>query len=406
MSEWQTYKLGELTDWYSGGTPSKQNLSYWNGEIPWISARTLKGTRINDSETKISKEGLNNGSRLAKEGDLLLLVRGSGLFNAIPISNVEKPVAFNQDIKAIRIKKQYNHISPWFLLFWLYANSRMLYAIMEETGIGAGKFDLGLLKNLVIEIPPPSELDGITSLFKSIDDKLHLLNQQNQTLEELAQTLFRRWFVVFEFPNENGDPYKSAGGIMVESELGEIPEGWRVGHLGEIITNHDSKRIPLSSNERAERTGKYPYYGATSIMDYVDDYIFDGRYVLVGEDGSVIDDKGFPILQFVQGKIWVNNHAHILEGAGLFSTEYIYLLLSGYKVSHIVTGAVQPKINQGNLNSLEVIIPDKQVLTSFNILSNSIIDKTFANKEEIQTLTQLRDILLPKLMSGELRLNV
>ena len=402
MREKEVRTLGEITDWFSGGTPSKQIDSYWNGDIPWISAKSLKGTRVSSSETKITKEGLKNGSRIAKKGDLLLLVRGSGLFNSIPISIVEENVSFNQDIKAIRIKSEYGYISPWFLLYWLHGNKRILNGIMEETGIGAGKFDLALLKDLIIEIPPIEELIEITKTIKSIDDKIILLQQQNQTLEDLAQTLFKRWFVDFEFPNDEGKPYKSSGSEMAASELGEIPEGWRVGSLGEIITILDSKRIPLSSTERAKRQGIYPYFGATSIMDYVDDYIFDGRYLLLGEDGSVIDENGYPILQFVEGKIWVNNHAHVLEGKIPFSTNYLFLQLRYSRVTQIVTGAVQLKINQSNLKSLEIIIPTNDIIDSFTQSTNGIFNKLFLNKEKIQSLTKLRDTLLPKLMNGEM----
>lgn len=405
MSEWKEYKLGDITDWFSGGTPSKQNESYWNGKIPWISARSLNGTKVSESEIKITQVGLENGSRLAIEDDILLLVRGSGLFNSIPVAIVEKPVAFNQDIKAIRLKKEFKYISPWFILFWFYSNTRTLYSIMEETGIGAGKFDTNQLKALTIKIPDEKVLNEITKTFKSLDSKITLLRQQNHTLKELAQTLFKRWFVDFEFPNENGKPYKSSGGKMIDSELGEIPEGWRVGKLSEIIKNHDSKRVPLSSNERLSRKGKYPYHGATSIMDYVDNYIFDGRFVLLGEDGSVIDEEGFPILQFVDGKFWVNNHAHVLEGNDVFSTNYIYLLLRRTNISHIVTGAVQLKINQGNLNGISIIIGVNKILQKFNELINPFFNQYFLNKNEIQLFTKLRDTLLPKLMRGDLTIN-
>ena len=92
-----------------------------------------------------------------------------------------------------------------------------------------------------------------------------------------------------------------------------LPEGWRKGKLGEIIELHDSKRIPLSGNERAKMEKIYPYYGAASLMDYVNNYLFDGIFLLLGEDGTVITEDGFPMLQYVWGKFWVNNHAH---GAG------------------------------------------------------------------------------------------
>jgi type I restriction enzyme S subunit len=139
------------------------------------------------------------------------------------------------------------------------------------------------------------------------------------------------------------------------------------------------------------------------LMDYVDDYIFDGIYVLLGEDGSVIDSKGYPILQYVWGKFWVNNHAHVLKGKNGFNEDSIYMLLKNTNVQCIVTGAVQLKINQTNLKSLKIIIPQYDCILNFN----HILEPLFISKrnvlEENQTLIALRDTLLPKLMSGEIR---
>ena len=131
----------------------------------------------------------------------------------------------------------------------------------------------------------------------SLDNKINLNNDMNNTLEEIGQGIFKRWFVDFEFPNENGEPYKSSGGEMIESELGMVPKGWEIGSFSDISEILDSKRIPLSKREREKRANIYPYYGAASLMDYVDDYIFEGIHVLMGEDGTVIDKDGFPILQ-------------------------------------------------------------------------------------------------------------
>lgn len=143
-----------------------------------------------------------------------------------------------------------------------------------------------------------------------------------------------------------------------------MPSDWHLGTVSEIIELHDSKRIPLSSRERAELDKIYPYYGATSVMDYVDRYLFDGIYLLLGEDGTVVDGQGFPILQYVEGKFWVNNHAHIITGKNGFTVEMLYLLFSLTNVQSIVTGAVQPKISQANLNKVPVVIPSKTELTT------------------------------------------
>lgn len=186
----------------------------------------------------------------------------------------------------------------------------------------------------------------------------------------------------------------------------EIPKAWSVRKLDEISVNFDSKRVPLSSREREKMKGIHPYYGAVGIVDYVNQYLFDGLYVLMSEDGVyVIDENGFPTLQLVQGKFWVNNHAHILQGKGI-STELLFLLLKNTNVQHIVTGAVQPKINQGNMNTLRFVIPDDACTSTLQKFLNPICTKIIMNNEQNLTLSKIRDALLPKLMSGKIRVPV
>jgi len=200
----------------------------------------------------------------------------------------------------------------------------------------------------------------------------------------MAQAIFKSWFVDFE-------PF---GGVM--------PDDWRSGALGEIIELFDFKRVPISSNQRSKMAKIYPYYGAASLMDYVDDYLFDGVYLLLGEDGTVIDSLGFPTLQYVWGRFWVNNHAHIIQGRNGFTVESLYVLLKHTSVTSIVTGAVQPKINQANLKALPVLVPDIDAMERFNALIDPLFTKMRANHDENLYLAETRDVLLPRLMSGEL----
>ena len=183
---------------------------------------------------------------------------------------------------------------------------------------------------------------------------------------------------------------------------GVMPNDWHLGTVSEIIELHDSKRIPLSSRERANLAKIYPYYGATSMMDYVDRYLFDGIYLLLGEDGTVVDSKGFPILQYVEGKFWVNIHAHVITGKNGFSVELLYLLFSVTSVQSIVTGAVQPKISQTNLNKVPVIVPSEDELKTFDATVQSIFAQIRNLRAENDRLAITRDTLLPRLMSGEI----
>jgi type I restriction enzyme S subunit len=258
--------------------------------------------------------------------------------------------------------------------------------LLFNMGVGSGQPNLSPEQILSIKLPYLS-LDvqhRIAAILSSLDDAIELNQQTNKTLEEIAQTLFKE---------------------MCLPKGGELPEGWRIGKLGEIIQNFDSRRKPLSSRERENRKGIYPYYGAASIFDYIDDYLFDGIYLLLGEDGTVITEDEKPVLQYVSGKFWVNNHAHILQGKDYYSTEFSYLLLKNTNIKSLVTGAVQPKINQGNMNNLEIILPDKETVLKLQNIVTPIFESILDNEQENKTLSALRDLLLPKLMKGEINLN-
>ena len=251
---------------------------------------------------------------------------------------------------------------------------------------GRQRVQTDVVANLDIELPPIEEQRNIGGLLKAIDDKIELNNKINNNLEQQAKALYKDWF--FDF-----SPFSTEG---------NLPDGWHLGTVGDIIQLHDSKRVPLSSSERDKMEKIYPYYGATSLMDYVDNYLFDGIYLLLGEDGTVVDSLGFPILQYVYGQFWVNNHAHIITGKEGFSVEELYLFFSLTNIKSIVTGAVQQKVSQQNLKKVPAIIPSKEALSAFDDLIQPIFAQIRNLRDENAHLADLRDTLLPRLMSGEL----
>lgn len=178
-SKWDTRPLGELAIFSSGGTPSKKNPEYWNGNIPWISAKTMKDERLSTSDLMISEEGLASGSKLAPVGSLLLLTRGSGLFNGIPLCIVEKPVAFNQDVKCI---ESCSDVSNEFIFYWLKSQEEYMRAKLEVTGIGAGKFDTKFLQKLNVPVPPKEERDKIVAIVEAISKKIIVNAKINDNL--------------------------------------------------------------------------------------------------------------------------------------------------------------------------------------------------------------------------------
>jgi type I restriction enzyme S subunit len=335
-----------------------------------------------------------------KPGDIIIVNKGT----PGSVCFVPNPVDFciAQDMIAIR-PDQSQVYSKY--LFAAMRSKRFKYQVDSlNVGTTIPHLKKTVFSQLMIPIPTREEQIFIGDLYYLLSKKIELNLKMNSTLETIGQALFKHWFIDLEFPNENGEPYKSSGGEMVfNDELDkEIPKGWKIRTLREICNNSDSKRIPLSKRERIKRRGRYPYYGATSIMDFVNDYIFDGRYVLMAEDGSVVDDYGHPILQYVWDKFWANNHTHILQGKGL-STEFLYLLLRKTYVRHIVTGAVQPKINQTNMNTLRFAIPNNRILNDFERIIQPIFSMYRKNDEEKARLSRIRDILLSRFMSGKIR---
>lgn len=178
---------------------------------------------------------------------------------------------------------------------------------------------------------------------------------------------------------------------------------WNKHKLGDVLIFFDNRRKPLSSIQREKMAHIYPYYGATSIVDYVEDYLFDGTYILISEDGAnVIDSFGHPLTQYTYGKFWVNNHAHIVKGSNGYSEALVYAMLGTLNMQSIVTGAAQPKINQANLRNFEAVLPENEEAQVLSELLNPVLQQMLHHEQENEKLSELRDILLPQLMSGAL----
>lgn len=163
---------------------------------------------------------------------------------------------------------------------------------------------------------------------------------------------------------------------------------WKTYKLRDVVNILDYKRIPLSSRQREQRRGKYPYYGAQGIIDYIDDYIFDGTYLLVAEDGENLRSKKQHIAQLVSGKYWVNNHAHILESNGLCDIRYICYLLNVFDISGYITGSAQPKLNQANLLAIEISLPPLAEQKRIADILSAIDDKIELNRRINANLEQ------------------
>lgn len=356
------YKISSIASIISGGTPQKNVPEYWGGTIPWITIKDFNSKYVSSVTNYISKDGFNNSSvNLTKNNDILISARGT----VGKLLMVKQGMTFNQSIYCIRPNKQL--VIPDYLYYWLCKNIERI-----KKGVHGSVFDTITRKTFdLIEINLPSlQLQKEKSKkVKALDDKIELNQRVNANLLNLANTLFKHYF-----PDINTGTDK----------------------IGDYIKNFDKLRKPLSKKQRSEIPGKYRYIGATSVNDHIDKYNFDGIYLLLGEDGTVQDEYGFPILQYTFGKFWPNNHAHVLQGKNV-STEWLYLYFSQRNISGIVTGAVQKKVSQKNMNSLKFKLPDSQELKKFDKIIQPLFSKIRSTKLENYQLEELKRVLLTKL---------
>ena len=378
-------------------------------------------------------DGLENYRLIA--GDVVLAMDRpwieAGLKYA-EISSHDLPALLVQRVSRLRGKSRLNTRFLKYLIGSPYFTNHVLAV---QTGTAVPHISGSQIKEFTFRLPPLPEQKAIAHILGSLDDKIELNRRMNASLEGMAQALFRSWFVDFDpvidnalaagnpIPDElaeradirsqalaDGTANRQAAqafpaAFQFSEELGWIPEEWEVATFGDVSVCTDSKRIPLSKRQREEKKpGNIPYYGATSIMDYINDWIFDDTYLLIGEDGSVAKEDGSPFVQYIWGKSWVNNHAHVLQGKSGISTEHLMLFMLSQNITAYVTGAVQQKINQKNMNSIPFLKADDEVNQQFASSISPFYERLKLLTEENKTLAALRDTLLPKLISGELRI--
>ena len=393
MMTWKKYTVEQLIDLDMLEAPMDGNhgsihpkaSDYVLTGVPFIMVNDISNGHVDLKNCAFisEKQAATLRKGFAKPGDVLLSHKATIGRTAI-VPNDFNTIILTPQITYYRVKKG---IDNRFLKY--YFDSPNFQSLFNNwAGSGSTRAYLGITaqRKLPIILPELDEQIKIADILSSLDEKIHKNNEINNNLEQQAKVLYKDWFFNFS-------PFSTDG---------TLPDGWRVGNVNDIIQLHDSKRVPLSGAERDKMAKIYPYYGATSLMDYVDNYLFDGIYLLLGEDGTVVDSLGFPILQYVYGQFWVNNHAHIITGKEGFSVEELYLFFSLTNIKSIVTGAVQQKVSQQNLRKVPAVIPNKEVLSAFDKLIQPMFAQIRNIRDENASLVKIRDTLLVKLMSGDI----
>jgi len=308
-------------------------------------------------------------------------------------------------------------------LFYFMANEDFVsLATAGSTGTRMPRANWNQIKNSQWYFPQLTEQQQIASILSSLDDKIELNRRMNKTLEELGKALFKRWFVDFEFPNENGEPYKSSGGEMVEDELGLIPKGWNASRVGEIATLKSGFAFKGSS---FKDSGKYgvikiknvidpgvdvmdiQFVSEEEVKDSARQFILNSGDILIAMSGNTTGKIGILVkgdyelvLNQRVGKYFLKNTSYHW---------YLYFLLRSGDIQKSIVekayGSAQPNISPSLLEDITLLIPDNNVLKKFNDISSHLMKSYIKNYTEKIKLIKLRDSLLPRLMSGRIRVN-
>lgn len=382
-SEWKNVKLSDIADITMGQSPKSE---FYNNEgigIEFLQGNRTFGRIYPDYDTWCTKP-----SRIAEEGSVLMSVRAP--VGDLNIAN--KRVCIGRGLCSLNMKKNNN----MFLYYLLEYNKRNM--INNQTGTIFGSINKSFIESMQVRIPKSIlEQEKIMETLSTIDYKIELNNKINNNLEELAQTLYKHWFVDFEFPNEEGLPYKSSGGKMIESELGNIPEGWIIYNQGDfspVITGKKNANIATSN-------GDYKFFTCGQEPLLTDDFSFDAEAILVAGNGDFN-------VKYYRGKFEAYQRTYVLIPHISKLTPLLYFSIKNNlnEITKGHRGSVIKFITKGDLENFKLALPIKEKLLALSSVFTTILNKITTIKEENEKLANIRDLLLPKLMSGEIRVPV
>ena len=403
--------LGEAAVFLSGGTPQKNNPSYWGGEIPWYSASNMTTRFIGNTKVRITEEGLRIGSRIAPAGSTLLLTRGSGLFNHVPICFAERDVAFNQDVKAIVAK---DHVDPVFLHYWLESLRPMLNHNIGVTGIGAGKFDLSFLASLPFPDLGRTEQERLGREADAFDRKIALNAAMNDTLDATARALFRDWFVDFgpvRAKIEGRESYLAPDVWAIfpdRLDKGGKPIDWNAASI------YDFAQViygaPFASSHFNDQGNGLPLIRIRDLSTHNPNTFTDETHAnrrIISPGDLIVGMDGEFRCHLWKGPASLLNqrlcHFRPMDGIPtIFLSEAIAPLLDFYERGKVGTTVIH--LSKSDIDTFRIIAPANNILHAFSRLTQPMIKTITANAAQNRQLAATRDALLPRLLSGELRI--
>lgn len=378
---WETKELVEICDLITCGVAKRPE--YVDDGIPFLSAKNIKKGQVIWNDYKYISEEMH--SELTKnnkplKGDILYTRVGS--FGEAAV--VEEDVEFSVFVSLTLIKPKSTYVDKYFLKYFLNSDDVKKIAKNSISGSGVGNLNVGTVRKFKIPLPPlPQQKQIVATLDKAIaaiDTAKANAEQNLQSAKELFDSYLQN---VFE--NKRDD--------------------WNIKTLNEISENLDKKRVPITKKDRKE--GKIPYYGASGIVDYVQDFLFDEDLLCISEDGANLLARTYPIAFSISGKTWVNNHAHILRFHNINSQYFVEYYLNSIKLNDFISGMAQPKLNQSKLNSIPIPFPNSVkeqslIVKKLNMLSSSTKKLEAIYTQKIADLEEMKKSILQKAFSGEL----
>lgn len=401
-NEWRKYKLEEIAEIIGGGTPSTTNPDFWGEEIPWVTPRDLASTDerfISCGERNITKKGLQNSSaRLLPAGTVLLTTRAPIGYLRIALN----PICTNQGFKSLIPKAD---IADNQFLFYLLKNN---VEYLKSVGVGTTFAEISgsALRQIEFQFPPLPTQRRIAEILSALDDKIELNRQTNATLEAIAQAIFKEWFVDFNFPGATGE--------LVESDLGLIPKGWKVGRMGDFGDIVCGK-TPSKTNENFFG-GNIPFIKIPDMHNSV--FIVETSDTLTHEGALSQKNKFLPpnsiivsciatigLVSLTAERSQTNQQINAIIPKKDNLTHYIYFTARNIKEQLMELGSggsATLNVNTSSFSNIKCVIPSEYVLSNFNFLVKPLFEGILANQQEMLTIAKCRDEFLPKLMNGEI----
>ena len=401
-SNWEIATMEEALEKiidYRGKTPKKSEVG-----IATLSAKSVKNGYIDYSNAYfISEEEYKRFMvrGFPEKGDILMTTEA-------PLGYVAKldndKVGIAQRLLTLRGKEKY--LENNYLMYYLMSAIGQHQLLSRASGTTVTGIKQSEFRKVLISIPPIAEQQAIAKILSDLDEKIEINNKINKKLEEMAQAIFKQWFVDFEFLNEDGKPYKSSGGEMVESELGIIPEGWKIKELKEVIKFNKGKKPKIITDKEFDNSKLYltiDVLNRNSIQYAINDKVVlaNKKDILMVMDGGSSGSLYYGLDGIVGSTLskLVINDEYIND-----DILYYFLKLNEFNIKGHLTGSAIPHTDKEYVNRLIMCIPnDKELLVRVTKILSDIREKVIINNEENSRLIKLRDILLPKLMSGEIR---